>query len=687
MSDLTVVLGADSSRLQKALNEAKTTLHSYRDEVGRTSGVTKDQVASFEKSVNALNKINNGNKSAVQQMKALENQIVSLTIQYNSLGEEAKNDKFGKALADTINETKARFSELQTTTDSVRESLHDHQEQCGSSSDALSKLSEITGVNIGTITKLTGVVGLGKVAIDEMKEAVFLNESAIDEWGRTVKAAEAAHNTFLHALNSGNWSNFFNNLQAAIRGARQLYNEFDRLGSIKANNAAAIALVDNELAQLRKLKKEGKDVQKQIDDATSRRAALVKEGVVAGKTANRDAIVQTLKQYNPRMSDSAAQKQADSILHGGQKTFDAAEKTVKNIEKYARDHYGKLEKSEYIDGQTVSRKLTQSEIMSMLPKNLQGQYRNAKAIIQSETKVQPFISGYASSVQEGTSNTNSDLKFTPKDGGGSKSGSGSSRSGETELEKANKIAAATLEKISGKARSSLFEIENTLPEGIKKEDGKKIYNQDGTFYNPLAELLENIGEVPDPLRDWNADDVERYETAIQSIGKEVEGLSEKTLGAAEVVGQLGSAFSSLASSLELPELNVAGVMAQSIANMVLSYSEALKQSTSLGPWAWIGFGATGLAQLAAMISTVKSIGTYADGGIIKGATSIGDFNLARVNSGEMILNGSQQGRLFNLISGNSSIQNTPISGNVEFKISGNTLVGVLENYGKKHSRL
>jgi len=77
---------------------------------------------------------------------------------------------------------------------------------------------------------------------------------------------------------------------------------------------------------------------------------------------------------------------------------------------------------------------------------------------------------------------------------------------------------------------------------------------------------------------------------------------------------------------------------------------------------------------------------YATGGMISGATSIGDYNLARVNGGEMILNGSQQRRLFNLLNSNGGMSNqSSFGGKVEFKISGSDLKGVLRNYDKKMS--
>ena len=67
---------------------------------------------------------------------------------------------------------------------------------------------------------------------------------------------------------------------------------------------------------------------------------------------------------------------------------------------------------------------------------------------------------------------------------------------------------------------------------------------------------------------------------------------------------------------------------------------------------------------------------YATGGIIGGSYTQGDRQIARVNSGEMILNKAQQAHLFNMISGKEGGS----GGNVEFKIRGADLVGAINNY-------
>jgi hypothetical protein len=90
-----------------------------------------------------------------------------------------------------------------------------------------------------------------------------------------------------------------------------------------------------------------------------------------------------------------------------------------------------------------------------------------------------------------------------------------------------------------------------------------------------------------------------------------------------------------------------------------------------------------LAAIASVVATVLSVfgniksmvsGKFAEGGIVGGTSYSGDKLFAMVNSGEMILNKRQQGNLANMIGG---------GGQVEFHISGDSLVGVLNNKRNK----
>lgn len=94
------------------------------------------------------------------------------------------------------------------------------------------------------------------------------------------------------------------------------------------------------------------------------------------------------------------------------------------------------------------------------------------------------------------------------------------------------------------------------------------------------------------------------------------------------------------------------------------------------------------AGIAAVVAAFAMISSFADGGIIGGKTTLGDMNIARVNKGEMILNGTQQKRLFSILDGGvSASPNNITNGNVKFEIKGSTLVGVLKNHNSKMNKI
>ena len=100
--------------------------------------------------------------------------------------------------------------------------------------------------------------------------------------------------------------------------------------------------------------------------------------------------------------------------------------------------------------------------------------------------------------------------------------------------------------------------------------------------------------------------------------------------------------------------------------------------------------ALAIAAIGAIMSAllgVMSKSKFANGGIVPGPSKIGDFNLVRVNGGELILNQRQQKNLFDMIDKNrvNDVNNT--AGNVVFTIQGDKLVGVIDNYNKKRGRI
>jgi len=89
----------------------------------------------------------------------------------------------------------------------------------------------------------------------------------------------------------------------------------------------------------------------------------------------------------------------------------------------------------------------------------------------------------------------------------------------------------------------------------------------------------------------------------------------------------------------------------------------------------------GLA-VAAGLENIAKINSFEYGGIVPGSNYSGDNVPIMANSGEMILNGSQQSNLFSMLNKGSNVGG---SKEVVFKIAGTQLVGVLNNHNKKLS--
>ncbi|MBQ9200720.1 MAG: hypothetical protein IJ141_11140 [Lachnospiraceae bacterium] len=186
--------------------------------------------------------------------------------------------------------------------------------------------------------------------------------------------------------------------------------------------------------------------------------------------------------------------------------------------------------------------------------------------------------------------------------------------------------------------------------------------------------------------------IDKINASLEALGLKkvevhIETDAEKVISnVSDVVGELGASFSSLGQSLELPELDVLGIIAQAIANVIAGYATASKQAAALGPWAWIGFSAAGLAQVAAVIAQIHSLSGYANGGIIGGNSYSGDNLLARVNSGEAIINQNQQKHLFELLNSGANSLGGSVA-NVNFVIKGKDLHGCLRNYNSKMDKV
>lgn len=228
------------------------------------------------------------------------------------------------------------------------------------------------------------------------------------------------------------------------------------------------------------------------------------------------------------------------------------------------------------------------------------------------------------------------------------------------------------------------------------EDLKKAYEELGmTGETSYQDINDQIGKVQKEQSNLG-----NSAKGIKDQSDKFDKQKESLQGLADVSSSVGSGFSTLANvfsqtgdSAAAAAMNVIGTTAQATAEIIpniikligAKQGEAMANGTASA--SALPFPAN-IAAIASIIATVVStfanimsaVGAFADGGIVGGGNLHGDKVLARLNGGEMVLNRTQQAKLFRTIeSGNIGNQSASSVSQVNWKIKGSDLYGALTN--------
>lgn len=166
---------------------------------------------------------------------------------------------------------------------------------------------------------------------------------------------------------------------------------------------------------------------------------------------------------------------------------------------------------------------------------------------------------------------------------------------------------------------------------------------------------------------------------------------------AEAIGAMGNAFGSLGGAIGGAGgqiMDFAGKSMQAIEKIIpeivklIPALQAKAIAEGLAAGAGVPFPGN-IAAIATIVGTITSLFAslpkFETGGIVEGSSYSGDRLLVRVNSGEMVLNRSQQSRLFNMLQGGSSGAPS-LPSVITLRAKGPDLVAVIDNVKDKRRR-
>ena len=410
-AEVTTKLVVHSSEYESKLKRATASLQQMEKDVRRTGATfayaDKEELAFIE----SLGQMGTQADNARGQIAEMTAAFEQLSMMYKRMTDEERKSPFGKMLGQSLDQLKGRINTTKTDLGDVTKQLGGGNGLGG----VLQSLGSKMGIPVGAFTALGAATAAAAAAAKVAKDAFLATESGIDTWGQTVEGAKASYSVFLQTLNNGNWSNFFTNIKNAISGAKELYNAMDRLASIKANNAAAIAKEQATIQELRLRQQKGENVAAELREAEERLRKLQNESVDQGKTAGREQMKQTLTNSVNSIKGTGGIFRKDMTAKVAEADIDAAIEDIlahgqQAMDKYA-EQYSQLTakatktvtETRYSQGGQAYQVSTSNFDINALTAEEQALYKLSKAVTDSESALSQGISTYAQALQEGAS--------------------------------------------------------------------------------------------------------------------------------------------------------------------------------------------------------------------------------------------------------------------------------------------
>ena len=671
-------------------------------QIKEASNVSDSQVAAFNRVSKTLSKVSSGAMSTAQAEKALSAQVKELRIQYANLSDTAKNSEFGKAIQRSCEDANKYLNQLRQQLEAVKDKTEETTNTNTSFGNVLGNLKGVlgtVGVALGAATTAQAAfekaINSNQTTADGFAGVMEAAKTSVNQFFYAITTGDFS--VFNNGLN-----NLISRAREAAAAIDQLGNTLMSYNVINAKaqskiTAAKAILYDPDATEEQKKQAEAdlKAAYKEIEESSK---------IVVGDFANR--ITKAVEaEANISLGDDAmplidkwlemdatkGREEAKRIADEQYKAYEEEQKKLKDkytsirsvgggaTVTYVSPEYNKeLEK--------LNDKYKDAIVYNALLKKYQddqldnlGKQRIAMIQYSDAAAEYAIQAGRASNALNGGSHGGS---------GGNKSNTNQRVPLDLSLEPIS--IGRTEKQIKDEIKTLQQKIENT-PDGVlrialiaQREDLEKELKDFGkdpikvkieleasnmdlsgvqkaesnATENPIyvngGDAVKEISNINDSAKSLystfksfedfeDMDFGEKFFTFTDAIFSTINAINSFVSGIQslmEVMHTL-SAISTAASQKKIQENNQES--SSNISKMATEQGLAISEATESGAKLPFPYNLAAIAAgVAAVLGAIAVIGSFAEGGIIKGSNTIGDMNLARVNSGEMILNGSQQ---------------------------------------------
>ena len=519
--------------------------------------------------------------------------------------------------------------------------------------------SEIGGKVAGMVGKFAAGIGVAMGGVEAFQRVLNSTQTSGDLMRGTMQSIKTSVDEFFYSVNKGNLSLFIQNLGDIASKAKDAYGALDQLGNTQisygvlgAKNSAAIAeaqyLAKNKFAPTSVREGAFADWANAIMSEEGNVKALQRElvnaataAVEARTNANLEITLDDLvRAFETDLKDPTSRALAKSRAEMGMRNYEVHAKRTDWTQEQ-KDALAELQRENIIT-YTMLEKYSDGELQS-IAKQIQQYYGLINAVKNLGREYNETANEF--------NNANKNTKgFNPIESlSGYSVYSGSSEAGKNFG--ASKSNAPKLPVVVG-------QINYDTPLGKKVLDwmsGKEI---------PVIKTEIEI-------EDENIDE-EDLSGAWAKHTQRIEDMNSALSSTGEIFGSLGGIMSNFGDDMGAWILGSMGQISQMIVQLQSLATARSVASAASKPYPY------NLAAMATVVATVASIFSslpkFADGGIVGGSSYFGDKLLARVNSGEMILNQGQQARLLSMTEGG----NVRVTGDV--RLNGKDIYISLRNY-------